>query len=475
MASIPLGKAAYQRAQLPPVTLKNLYYELAPTNLEDQVALIPRARLRQFALAGSGPLMGLYRKGGVLADVGLSGSIIAQSGGSIYRVTQTGLPGVGTASLIGPVAGGFRMSAEGSAAAVVLTCGTTVYTCDGTTLTPIDFPDDLNVSAVDTLDSYFLFASDLGKFYWSAVGGTTVDALDFATAESQPDILLSLKVIGDELWLFGRLSVEVWQPTGDLDLPFQRINGRIFGIGITARETAQKLNVNGVDTVCWLGTDRRVYQTNPNPTRISDESLEERLQRITIATTPGPLNPYATTDSWNGHDFYVLHIPGEGSFAYDLLTQTWNERTSYGDPLFRASVSATGPNAQPLLGDATTNQIWEMTVDQKTDGSDPVVFEFTGLLEVTGTSQRCDNVSLDLSAGRSDDPEDDPVIQMAWSDDEGGSFGNDVPQSLGRQGSRNGRVLWTRLGQLRRPGRIFRWRTSEPVTVRKAKYNEALR
>lgn len=475
MPAIPLSKASYARAQLPPVTLVNMAFEIAPTNLEDQVSLIPRARLKQFALAGSGVIRGLYRKGGVMADSGFSGAIIALSGYNLYRVTQTGLPGVGTATFIGTMVGEFRMSAEGNTAVVVLTCGTQPYYTDGASLTAISFPDGKQVSAIDTLDSYFLFASELGRFYWSAVGGTSVSALDYATAESQPDVLLTLKVIGDELWLLGRLSVEVWQPTGDLDLPFQRIGGRIFGIGITARETAQKLTVNGVDTMCWLGTDRRVYQTKPNPIRISDEGLEERLQRAAVGLVASPTNPYATTDSWNGHDFYVLHIPGEGSFAYDLRTGDWAERTSYGQGLFRSNVSTVGPNAQPLLGDDASNVIWEMSIDQKTDGTDLVVFEFSGLLEVAGGPTRCDNVSLDLSTGRSDDPEDDPMIEMAWSDDEGGTFGAPLQTSLGRQGQRGNWPLWTRLGLLQRPGRIFRWRTTEPVTVRKAKYNTVLR
>lgn len=473
--SIPLGQGTYQRTDLPPVRLKNMMFESAPTNLEDQVALIPRPRLKAFAKAGDGPMKGLYRRGGVLAAVALSGSIIAKSGTDLYRVTQTGLPGVGTAVLIGSIDGDYRMTAEGNENIIVLTAGADPYLTNGTTVSAIAMPDDKQVSAVDTLDSYFLLASDLGRFYWIEPGETTVSALNFATAESQPDVLLSLKVIGDELWLVGRLSVEVWQPTGDLDLPFQRINGRIFGIGVTARETVQKLSVNGVDTMCWLGTDRRVYRTDPNPVRISDEGLEEILQKITISLTAGGDNPYATVDSWNGHDNYVLHIPGHSSVAYDLLTKRWHERTSFGLDLFRGSVSAVGPNAQPLIGDSTSNQIWEMTVDSRTDGDDPVIFEFSGLLEVTAAAARLDNVSLDLGAGLTMDPENDPSIQMAMSDDEGLTYGDGIEVPLGRQGQRLTPVAWTRLGLMERPGKAFRWRTTEPVTVRKAKYNTALR
>lgn len=470
MPVLPIGTAAFERTEAPRVVLRNYYYEKSPANLEDQVSIIPRPRLKQFALCGAGPMRGLYRKGGVLANVGLSGSIIALSGDKLYRVTQTGLPGVGTATLIGTVAGSLKMTAEGDANVIVLCCGSTLYSTDGNTLSTITMPPGFSATAVDTLSQRFLVCSDVGRFYWTGVGGTTISSLDYATAESQPDVLLTLKVIGDELWLFGRLSIEVWQPTGDVDLPFQRIGGRIFGIGITGRETCQKLNVGGVDTVCWVGTDRRVYRTNPNPQRISDHGLEERLQRVA-----DPTSLYAAGWSWNGHDFYVLHIPGEGSWAYDLGTGEWDEVTSFGRSLFRTAVSAVGPNSQPLLGDDASGIIWEMTEAVRTDGDDPVLFEFTGLLEVPEAGVRLENVSLDVSTGLNPDPEADPMMLMAMSDDQGMVFGPDMPQPLGRQGHRRNVVSWQRLGRLQRPGKVVRWRTTEPVTIRKAKYNSALR
>jgi hypothetical protein len=365
------------------------------------------------------------------------------------------------------------MSAEGGAPGLVLTTGTNVYVTDSASLTQITFPDGSAVTSVDTLDSYFLFASVLGRFYWSAVGGTTVDALDYATAESQPDLLLTLKVIGDELWLFGRLSIEVWQPTGDLNLPFQRISGRIFGIGITACDTCQKLNVDGLDTVCWVGTDRRVYRTNPNPVRISDASIEQKLRSSTVSLTDNSVNPYATVCSWEGHDFYVLHIPGQGSWAYDLSTGLWDEWTSYNHPHFRGAVGAIGLNSQPLLGDDTSNVIWQMAETQATDGTDPVVFEFTGILEANSAPVRCNNVMLSIASGTTSDPQADPMIQMATSEDGGQTFDDEQEEPLGRQGQLTERVMWSRQGMLRYPGRIFRWRTTEPVTVRGARYNES--
>ncbi|WP_091742935.1 hypothetical protein [Phenylobacterium immobile] len=467
MAPLPLNRSAYARAQLPPLLLKNMLYEPTPANTEDQTSLVPRPRLKAFSAPGAGPIRGLYRKGGVLAAAGHSGAIFALSGSTLHRVNQT----TGAAVSLGTVDGsGLRMSAEGHLHWLVLTCGTTLYKTDGETLVEAGFPES-QAYAVDILNGYFLVASVAGRFYWSDIASSDPTFTSYATAESAPDDLFSLKVIGDELWLFGRLTTEVWQPTGDQDLPFQRINGRVFSIGVTARDTVQKLNIAGVDTVCWLGTDRRVYRTAPNPVRISDASLEERLERASVSATDNAANPYACTISWGGHDLYVLHAPGEGSFAYDLSTGAWAELTSHGRDLFRGAVSAVGPNNMALLGDGYGEAVWVLDNDGRTDGEDPVLFEFSALLEAEGPPMRCANVMLDIATGEAAAPMDDPTVSLSVSDDRGRTWSPPAARPIGRQGVHPA-VAWRRLGRVRRPGRIHLWRTTEPVVVTGARFNE---
>jgi hypothetical protein len=473
MPAIPLGRSAYAREGAPPTLLKNYYFETTPTNLEDQASLRARPRLKAFAQAGSGPIRGLYREGGVIA-----GRILCLSGTTLYKIEQTGVPGVGTATSIGTVDGTGHMSAEGAVNFAVLTCGTTAYATNGITLTTLTAPDSVWFNAVDTLDKRFLFAVQASnRFYWSdpvhpeSTSMGEIDGLSFAAAESQPDVLITLKVVDDVLWLVGRLSLEAWRGTGDADLPYERIEGRVFGIGCTARETVQKMNIDGLDTMCWVGTDRKVYWLNPNPERISDFGLEERLGRAT------PEALYGHHALWNGHDFYVLHIPGEGTFAYDLTTRAgWAEWTSFGRALFRSNVSTIGPNAQSLLGDATAGIVFELSEAVDGDHGENVVFEVSGQLQVVGPPARCHNALLGVTAGRAASAGDDPLMQLSISDDGGETWAAQPDQPLGRQGRTTLRVMWTRLGMLRREGvRLFRWRTTAPVTINTAKYNEGYR
>lgn len=79
MPAIPLGLSAYRRADMPPVTLKNMVYERTPANLEDQVALMPRPRLVGEYAAGNGPIRGVFRKGGAILD-----RLLALSGDKLF-------------------------------------------------------------------------------------------------------------------------------------------------------------------------------------------------------------------------------------------------------------------------------------------------------------------------------------------------------------------------------------------------------
>ena len=59
-----------------------------------------------------------------------------------------------------------------------------------------------------------------------------VDPLDFFEAERIPDQIISVRVVGDEIWFFGVESTEVWYLSGVGTIPFDRIKGRAFSRGV---------------------------------------------------------------------------------------------------------------------------------------------------------------------------------------------------------------------------------------------------
>src|SRR5690606_14194770 len=100
----------------------------------------------------------------------------------------------------------------------------------------ITTPDDIGIISVITIASFVIcipvqVGEFIGRFYWIEPGEVTLDPLNFATAESYPDAILSAHRFGDNFWLTGEKSTEVWFPTGALDAPFERLQGAALDRG----------------------------------------------------------------------------------------------------------------------------------------------------------------------------------------------------------------------------------------------------
>lgn len=140
----------------------------------------------------------------------------------------------------------------------------------------VPIPDGEGVSLVAVLNSFvWVGVNDSQKFYYVRPGETTVDALDFANKESQPDPLSDLVVIGDVMVVIGTASTEFWSATGDNDNPFAPITGRTLSRGAVPG-TAVAIDEA---TIMLVGNDNRVYSVSGVPNVVSDHGIEERIRR----------------------------------------------------------------------------------------------------------------------------------------------------------------------------------------------------
>ena len=254
----------------------------------------------------------------------------------------------------------------------------------GGPLATVAMPDGRAVVDIEQLDSYIILFCPDGRFYWLLPGESAVDPLNFATAESSADGGIAVRRVGDEFWLFGSDSIEPWQPTGDADLPFERSSGRIMAKGCLDRHTVRRFD----NTLFWVGDDSNVYRGGGVPAVVSTPAISER-----IGNRVGEMS--AWTFGREGHDFYVLRIPGQGSFVYDASTQEWAQWGTDGYDTWRAYVGYDADGAI-YAGSLDSGDIW--TVD---DG--PEVFErvVTGTVPIAGKPPR--NDSLTVGVGASED------------------------------------------------------------------------
>ena len=157
------------------------------------------------------------------------------------------------------------------------------------------------------LNEYLLFVhADSGRFGWSNVGdGTTLDALDFATAESSPDNLEALIVTNGQVFLPGLDGSEIWTNVGG-DETFARNGSAVIEAGTTAPYSVRRLD----NSIFWVGSSEQtgqgvVFRLNGyTPVRISTQWVEEKLAGIDLSEAR------AFTMQIEGHAFYLslIHI-----------------------------------------------------------------------------------------------------------------------------------------------------------------------
>lgn len=145
-------------------------------------------------------------------------------------------------------------------------------------LLQVPMPDDVGAISLGYIASYVIVIPAQGqgvngRFYWINPGETTIDPFDFATAERSPDAVYQVVVFGDQFWLPGQSTTEVWYPSGDPDAPMVRTQGIVFDSGCWQGTAIQvKTSLITVDS------DGRVYQISGQSKPISTPDIEERIR-----------------------------------------------------------------------------------------------------------------------------------------------------------------------------------------------------
>jgi hypothetical protein len=274
--SVPLGRGSWvrNRADTPPLALVNRFFEQNPANTDEQVALIERPALVEIADVGPGPGRRLFRQPGFC-----EGSLFHVSGDELWKHEIEPNNSITSTQITGFVDGTGSPDIAATRDYLWITDGFELQYTDGSAaLTPIITPDSIAMVSLDVFNEYVLCVqSESDRFYWIEPGEVTIDPINFATAERFPDKILQVRTVGDEFWLLGEKSIEVWRATGDGEAPFQRIDGRAFNFGIFDG-TAVRLKDTSIICVADDGT---VFNIAGVPVPISNPSIAERT-RIAI-------------------------------------------------------------------------------------------------------------------------------------------------------------------------------------------------
>jgi hypothetical protein len=329
----------------------NLFPEVVPEGGKQPAFLQRAPGLPLRVTVGTGPIRGLWQHNSNLYVV--SGSTFYQVSPS-YVTTAKGT--VGGSGLVSMADNGTQIMMAADPDGYIYNTATGAFA----QITDPDFP---GASVVDYLDGYFVFIEPNSQRIWvtALLDGTSVDPLDFVSAEGDPDNVVSMIVDHREVWLFGENSTEVWYNAGLSDFPLVRIQGAFNELGCAARYSVAKMN----NQVYWLGKDGRgqgiVYVANGyQGQRISTHAVEWQIQQYgSMADTIG------FTYQQDGHSFYVLVFPAAAkTWVYDASTGAWHERAGWDDQWTRYRAQAqVFYNNENLVGDYENGNIYALDLN----------------------------------------------------------------------------------------------------------------
>jgi hypothetical protein len=329
------------------------------------------------------------------------------------------------------------------------------------TLTRITAEGWRGSNRVDYIDGYFVFVDPgTDQFYISGIDAASeLDALDFSSADAQPDDIVAQIVRKRELYLFGSRSCEVWINSGDPDFPLSRYQGTPIDVGVVGTFAVCK----AADTLMFVGKTERggaiVYEMNGyQPQRISTQSVEQALE---ASTDIAQATLWAYQEA--GGEFVAVNAPGlETTWVFDAATRQWHERAelvagNY-QPLRVTGVAFHQNTHYAIAG----TKFYRMARRINTLGGDVLCRERTwphllapSLEPVTyqGLELRCTTGEFPGTAG----------ITLEVSNDGGSVFHAPLRRALGAIGQRSQRVRWMPLGTARE--RVFRLRCTDAVPL----------
>ncbi len=427
--------------------LINAVPEMVGPEARAQMPVTVREGLRRRVTIAGGAIRGMME-----VD---AGSALALAGVDLWRIDQRFL-----ATKVGQIAGsGIAYMARNRrpATQVAVVSDGIAWLVEGKSVRALDIPAP-SVGTVAPLDAtfisgYVVFTTRQGQFHWTGIDNLAeTSALNFATAEGNPDGLLRSFSRRLELWLFGDRTTEVWAPTGNVDAPFQRLGGGLVETGMLAPASLQSIR----GQLFWIADDGTVvtvasgYQAE----RISTHFIARMIQ-----DDPNPSSIRSLQYVVAGHPHYIL-TGSTFTISYDLTTQAWLERTTLGRDRWIAG-SAIGAFGMTIAGDIDDGSLYEVREDEPTDGGIPIDMRI--ILPAVHASPRklaFDALHVDAVTGVGSplpaSPADiDPVAGLRWSDDGGTTWSPQRKARLGAAGSGVRRVRFNQLGQSRESGRTF--------------------
>ena len=376
--------------------------------------------------------------------------------GVCYRVMGTKLCSIaadGAVTVLGDVGGtdDNLVTLDYSFDLLAIASGGKLFYWDGTSVNQVTDPDLGLVLDVVWVDGYFMTTDGEFIIVTELLDPYAVNPLKYGSSEIDPDPVVALVKLRNEIYALNRHTIEVFDNVGCNLFPFQRIEGAQIQKGCIGTQACCVF----VQTIAFLGSGRNespgiFLGVNAQASKISTMEVDEILTNYTevqLAT----VKLEARND--RNHQHLYVHLPNQ-TLVYDYTaTQATNIPV-----WFILSTSTTGLSQYKardivwcydkwLIGDPSSNVIGYFENNIGTHYGNNVRWEFsTNIIYNEGRGAIFHELELVALTGRVAFGSD-PVISTSYSVD-GQTWSQSRSIRAGKQGNRSKRLVWFQQGSM---------------------------
>lgn len=384
--------------------------------------------------------------------------------GVCYRVMGTKLVTVssnGIVTVLGDVGGpeNTLVTMDYSFDRLAIASGGRLYYWNGS-LTQVTDPDLGVVLDVVWVDGYFMTTDGTSLVVTELTDPTQVNPLKYGSSEVDPDPVVALLKLRNEVYALNRNTIEVFDNVGGHFFPFQRIDGAQITKGVVGTFACCVY----LEAVAFLGSGRNeepgIYLgANATATKISTQEIDQVLLKFTEAQL-AQVKIEARNDK--NHQHLYVHLP-DRTVVYDaaaseaLGEQVWfTLTTSQVDFSQYRARNLVWAYDKWLVGDPQSSTIGYMVDTTGEHWGQVVRWEFGTIIAYNeGNGAIFHELELVALTGRVALGKD-PIISTSYSVD-GQSWSQDRPIRVGTTGNTRKRLAWFQQGHMRN-WRIQRFR-----------------
>lgn len=240
-----------------------------------------------------------------------------------------------------------------------------LYYWDGTTLNQVLDPDLGVVVDMEWVDGYFMTTDGANLVVTELNNPYDVNPLKYGSSEADPDPVVALRKIKNEIYALNRHTIELFDNVGGSLFPFARIEGAQIQKGCIGTNACAVL----VDVIAFIGGARNepplVYiGQNSQAIKISTREIDKILGGYTEAQLSLVVMETRTVDD---HEFLYINLPDQ-TLVYDraasqvLSTPVWFILTStvVGKGVYKAR-NFVWVYDKWLCGDPTSSRVGQLT------------------------------------------------------------------------------------------------------------------